>query len=189
MTSPRGVSKVFILYLLAVFLLIVSSPLFLTAQEERENDPWALIRMFVGKWRGATEGQPGSGTVERTYEFILAGGYLLERNVSTYPAQEANPEGEVHRHWSLFSYDRDRKKLVLRQFHDEGFVNQYVMAADPAEGRFAFDSEHFENFSNQWKARETYEILSEDEFVETFELAPPGMPYRVFSRNHFTRVK
>ena len=37
----------------------------------------------------------------------------------------------MHEHWSFFSYDRARKALVLRQFHQEGFVNQYVL--DTAE--------------------------------------------------------
>ncbi|MND02594.1 hypothetical protein D3C83_220290 [compost metagenome] len=51
-----------------------------------------------------------------------------------------------------------------------------------------FDSESFENFDNSWKARETYDFVSPDEFVETFELAPPGKPFEVYSRNRFRRV-
>lgn len=49
-------------------------------------------------------------------------------------------------------------------------------AEDP--NKIVVESEAFENFSNSWKARETYEFASEDEFVETFELAPPGKPYQ-----------
>ncbi len=45
-----------------------------------------------------------------------------------------------------------------------------------------FESESFENFSNSWRARETYEFISPDEFVETFELAAPGQDYEVYSR-------
>lgn len=189
MASRGAVPRILALCLLSALLCPVSSGLAVKTADEQENDPWDALRVFVGTWTGTTEGKPGSGTVERTYEFILGGSYLLERNVSTYPPQKANPEGETHRHWSLFSFDRDRKRLVLRQFHDEGFVNQYVMADDSSKARFAFNSEHFENFPNQWGARESYEILSENEFVETFELAPPGKPYRVFSRNHFTRTE
>jgi len=51
-----------------------------------------------------------------------------------------------------------------------------------------FESETFENFSNAWKARESYEFLSDDEFIETFELAPPDKSFQVYSRNHFKRV-
>ncbi|HEU4365084.1 MAG TPA: hypothetical protein VFT13_06415, partial [Candidatus Krumholzibacteria bacterium] len=88
------------------------------------------------------------------------------------------------------SYDRERKTLVLRQFHQEGFVNQYVLnAAESKPGKLVFDSERFENFDNRWKARETYEIRSVDEFVETFELGEPGKKLEVYSRNHFKRYK
>lgn len=57
---------------------------------------------------------------------------------------------------------------------------------DPAV--LVFESEAFENFSNSWKARESYEFLSNDEFIETFELAAPGKAFQVYSRNHFKRV-
>lgn len=33
-----------------------------------------------------------------------------------------------------------------------------------------------ENLNNAWRASENYEFLSDDEFVETFELAPPSQP-------------
>lgn len=37
-----------------------------------------------------------------------------------------NKKGEIHEHLSFISYDKARKLLVLRQFHVEGFVNQFV---------------------------------------------------------------
>lgn len=33
------------------------------------------------------------------------------------------------------------------------------------------------DFSNNWKARETVDFGSDDQFVESFELAPPGKPF------------
>jgi hypothetical protein len=78
----------------------------------------------------------------------------------------------------------------LRQFHQEGFVNQYVLSASESRpGRLVFVSEVFENFDNSWRARETYEIRSPDEFVEIFELRAPGKGYEVYSRNTFKRAK
>jgi len=151
-------------------------------------DPWAPIRMFEGEWKGTSEGEPGAGTVQRWYEFVLGGRYLYERNVSTYAPREGNPKGEVHHHWSFFSYDRARKRIVLRQFHMEGFVNQYVMnQALSTPSRLVFDSERFENFSNTWRARETYDIASPTDIVETFELGAPGKPLQVYSRNRLRR--
>jgi hypothetical protein len=78
---------------------------------------------------------------------------------------------------------------VFRQFHAEGFVNQYVLEPAPAESRRSvFVSECLENLSEGWRARETYEVLGPDEFVETFEVAPPGKPFEVYSMNRFRRV-
>ena len=45
---------------------------------------------MVGEWKGTSEGQAGAGTVHRTYSFVLKDHYIYEKNVSTYPPQEAN---------------------------------------------------------------------------------------------------
>ena len=152
------------------------------------DDPWKPLRFLVGEWRGSSEGEPGKGTVRRTYTFVMNGRYLHERNISTYPRQERNPKGERHEHWTMFSYDRARKMIVMRQFHGEGFVNQYAMpaAGDNASG-FVFESEGFENLPAGWRARERYEVLSKDGFIETFELAAPGKDFQVYSRTQFRR--
>jgi hypothetical protein len=159
------------------------------AEGQAQPDVWQPVRFLVGAWEGTAEGQAGAGTVRRQYAFVLKDRYLHETNVSTYPPQAANKAGEVHEHWSFFSYDRHRKTLVLRQFHQEGFVNQYVLSApDSRADRLVFTSERFENFDNSWTARETYEIRSPDEFVEIFELRAPGKDFEVYSRNTFTRA-
>lgn len=54
--------------------------------------------------------------------------------------------------------------------------------------KLVFDSESMENVGT-WHARETYDIISKDEFIETFEMGRPGQPLHLYSRNHFRRVK
>lgn len=153
-------------------------------------DGWQPVQRLLGDWTGTSEGQAGSGTVSRNYAQVIGRRFIQEQNTSTYPPQEQNKAGEVHEHWGMFSYDKARKVLVLRHFHVEGFVNTYRQLRD-AEGadRLVFESENFENFSNSWKARETYEFLGDDTFVETFELAAPGKPFQVYSRTRLTRVR
>ncbi len=152
-------------------------------------EPWAPVQMFVGQWKGTATGQSGEGSVVRQYEFTLNQRFIYEKNTTTYPPQEKNKKGEVHDHVSYISYDKVRKLLVMRQFHVEGFVNQYALNKEASTTtRLVFDSENFENFSNKWKARETYDLLGTDEFTETFELAPPDKPFQVYSKNHFKRV-
>jgi hypothetical protein len=153
-------------------------------------DPWAPIRSLEGEWVGTAEGEPGVGTVHRSYQFILGHRFLQERNVSAYSPKDPKTPGELHEHWSIISFDKQRKKLVLRQFHQEGFVNQYVVVAEESTPqRLVFLSEAFENLDARWRARETYEVGSADAFTETFELAEPGKEFQVYSKNSFRRVK
>jgi hypothetical protein len=172
---------------LAWLLILLTGPLAMAA--DTQPDPWSPVRFMVGHWQGVAQGEPGKGTVERSYEFVLGGRFIEERNTSRYDAKSGKAQ-EVHLHRSFISYDKANKKLMLRQFHVEGFVNLY--AINPAAStptRLVFDSVSFENFSHDWKARETYEVISADEFVEIFELAEPGKDFKVYSRNHFRRSK
>jgi len=158
--------------------------------EDAKPDHWQPIRLLIGDWQGTVSGQAGVGTVSRSYEFILGDQFIHERNTSTYPPQETNPTGEVHHHLSFLSYDRKRKTLMFRQFHEEGFVILYALnPAASTSTSLVFESKHFENFDNSWKAKETYEIVSDSEFIEIFELAPPGKAFEVYSRNYFKRVQ
>lgn len=159
------------------------------AGKEAETSPFAPIQFLVGDWQGTSEGQPGTGSVKRTYRFVLGDTFLHERNVSSYPPQPKNTKGEVHEHWSFFSHDRARRTLVFRQFHQEGFVNQYVMAGGGPPGTVTFETEAIENVPAGWRARETYKMLSSDEFVETFELAEGDKPFAVYSTTRFRRTR
>lgn len=151
-------------------------------------NPWSAVQFMAGEWAGESDGEPGKGTVKRTYRFVLGDKFLHEHNVSTYPPQPKNEKGEVHEHWSLFSHDKARHMLVLRQFHQEGFVNQYAMTSGTPTGTVVFESEALENIHPGWRARETYQAVSPDEFVETFELAQAGGAYEIYSKARFKRV-
>ena len=170
-------------------LLAAIVPVLTFSADAPQPDRWAPVRFLVGTWEGTSEGEPGRGTVARRYDFVLGDRFIQERNTSTYAPQPKNAKGEVHEHWSFISYDRARKALVLRQFHQEGFVNQYVQRLqDSASTKLIFESEALENLDARWRARETYEVLGANEFTETFELAEPGKPFQVYSKNHFKRV-
>ena len=144
----------------------------------------------MGTWKGTGKGEPGNSELEREYKFVLNGKFLNVTHRSIYKPQEKNPKGETHEDWGYLSYDRVRKLYVLRQFHVEGFVTQYRFDPSKPDGKtFVFDSENLENLPAGWRARETYKILNDDEFVEVFELAQPGKEFSVYSENHFKRQK
>src|SRR5918992_384887 len=152
------------------------------------TDQWAPVRFLLGSWEGTSSGQPGAGTVRREYRFVLRDQFIEERHTSTYPPQEKNPKGEVHEHVSYFSYDRARGCLVLRQFHVERFVIQYLQEGDSSPGKLAFVSEAMENTPAGWRARESYIVHGPDEFEEVFELAQAGRPFEVYSRTRLKRT-
>lgn len=156
----------------------------------KKPSPWEPLRFFVGSWIGTGSGQPGISTVEREYSFILNDRFLEVRNKSTYLPQEKNPKGEVHEDRGLVSWDRARRRFVFRQFHIEGFVNQYLadtVAASPDS--IVFRSEAIENIPSGYRARETYRIMGPDEFVERFEMAEPNAEFAVYSESRFKRKR
>jgi len=175
---------------IAACLLVVISASIPAGAADPTPEHWQPVAPLIGTWSGTSTGSAGEASVQRRYVFVMGGRYIHETSTSTYPPQEKNKTGEVHEHWGMFSYDKPRKTLVLRQFHIESFVNTYRRAEPPAgsSAKLVFESESFENFNNAWMARESYEFPSDDELIEVFELAPPGQPWRVYSRTQLRRT-
>jgi hypothetical protein len=116
--------------------------------------------------------------------------FIQVTNKSTYPPQEKNPKGEVHEDTGFISYDKAAKKLVLRQFHVEGFVNHYVLESISEDRRkIVFVTVAIENIPAGWRGRETFELVNGDEFVETFALAEPGKDFVTYSETRFRRSR
>jgi hypothetical protein len=175
--------------LLAVALVLVGLPVL---QAQTAAAPTGLERLtpLIGRWEGTTQGQPGTGTVTREYTFALNSRFIRVVNRSEYPAQEKNPKGEVHQDEGFFSFDRAQKRLVLRQFHVESFVAQYLEDAEAARPEtIVFASESIENIPAGYRAKETYLILGADEIEEVFELAATGKSFEVYSRTRLKRIK
>lgn len=172
------------------FLLILLIPIIGMAQEGRKERTWDPFMFFIGTWKGTGKGEPGNSEVERQYQLILNGKYIQASHKSVYAPQEKNPKGEIHEDLGFLSFDRGRKQYVFRQFHTEGFVNQYRSESISEDGKvIVFISEGIENIPAGWRARETYKLLNADEFTETFELAEPGKEFAIYSQNHFKRQK
>jgi hypothetical protein len=170
------------------FLTVLAAPAVPSQESPAPADPWAPFRFFVGTWEGSGEGSPGAGTGVQTFEFILRGTFLHVRNKAVFDPQDKNPKGETHEDWGVFSYDKSRKTFVFRQFHVEGFVNQYVLEKSSADGKtFVFVTEEIENIPAGFKARLTYKILDADTFEQTFDLAAPGKDFECYSKGVMKR--
>lgn len=174
----------------AILALLIISPVLSFGQLTKQDSVWLPFKNMIGKWSGTSEGQPGKGKYERSYEIVLNNKFIEVKNKSTYPPSTNNPKGEVHEDKGFISYDKARKTFVLRQFHIEGFVNQYKIESISPDGKtIVFISEAIENIPTGYRAKETYQIINENEFTETFELAESGKEFEVYSKATLKRTK
>jgi hypothetical protein len=155
-----------------------------------QGDPWAALRLFEGKWEGPVTGKPGKQFSSREYKFELNGKFLSQRDKSVYEPKSPGAQTETREDFGFFSYDTNLKKIVWRQFHSEGFVNEYTLDSVSADAKsLDFVTVRIENLAPGWRAKKSYRILSADEIEETFSLAPPGKDFDVYTVARLKRVK
>jgi len=166
-----------------LIIVILSIPQLSAAQLSKTDSLWLPFNQFIGNWSGSGEGVDGKGLYERTYKLVFNKKFIELKNKSTYPPTKERPSGYVHEDLGYISYDKTRKTFVFRQFHAEGFVNQYVLETISPDGRtFTFVTEAIENIPKGWRARETYTFPSSGELVEVFELAEPEKEFELYSK-------
>lgn len=171
-----------------LFVLLVF-PLTIYAQIPHDS-LWAPMRYFVGSWSGVGEGESGVSVCERNYQWALNGNFIQVRTKSAYAPQEKNPQGEIHEELGYINFNNLENSFMLREFHVEGYVNEYKLESISEDGKkFTFVSFEIENIPVGWRAREIYEILNEDEYVETFELAAPGKDFSIYTKAIMKRRK
>jgi hypothetical protein len=172
-----------------LLLAAATAALCAAAHADPEEDTWARVRVSVGAWEGTASGQPGKGTSARTYSFELNDRFIVARNKSVYEPKKAGDKPEIHEDLGIISYDRNLKKLVSRQFHVEGFVNEYTLENAAPDGKsFEFVTQRIENIAPGWRAKESYRIISNDELEESFFLAAPGKDFELYSRTFLKRL-
>ena len=170
--------------MLLVFIVLL--PSLVVAQTEEIKDDWAALKFLEGKW---IDEKPGVSKVKQEYEFIFKGKYLQMRTKAVFEPTEKNPEGEVHEDLGIFSYDQFRKTFVFRQFHSEGFINQYILdKKDSATKELTFISEQIENAPEGTKAKVIFKFIAEDEIEQSFHVAWPGKEYACFALNKLKRI-
>jgi hypothetical protein len=170
-----------------ILVMTVMLPALLMTQTEKKQDIWEPMKFLVGHWEGKGEGKSGISKVNHDFGFIMDGEYLQMRTKASFEPQEKNPKGENHEDLGFFSYDRTRKKIVFRQFHIEGFINQYVLEDTSGEGELVFTSEQIENAPPGLKAKLSFKRLNADGLEVSFELAFPGREFDCYSLNILKR--
>jgi hypothetical protein len=171
---------------LALICLIGTTPL--VPAQNTASDPWSPLRFLVGEWRGTTTGEQGTGTVTRRYRFILSGLYLQEQSMANFPPQPRHTDGSVFSDASFLWHDKAQKAILFRLIHQEQFNGTFVLSTTQSRPtKLVFESQQLESPPVTWKARETFELISPTEYIETFEVAEGDKPFAVRSRIQFKR--
>lgn len=170
-------------------ILLIMAVVFTTGQLFAQENPLERFDRLMGKWQGTGEGFGGSvSEIDSEFNWVMNKRYVEVKNHSEFEPTPQNPEGEVHDDWGMISYDRARKAIVFRQFHVEGFVNQYVLNDSLSnEKTLVFESEVIENFVPGGKARWTIKIVNENEIETVFDLAMPGQEMVCYGTNRLKR--
>lgn len=172
--------------ILWVFALL---PALAYGQMSKSDSLWLPLVPLIGQWSGTGEAPEGKGKYERTYQFVLNKKFIELRNKSVYAPSKESPKGYTHEDYGLISYDKARKTFVLRQFHTEGFMNQYVLERISPDGKtIVFVTESIENIPAGWRARETY-VITGNTLTEAFDLAEPGKEFAPYTSAQFTKVR
>jgi len=129
------------------------------------------VMFLLGKWTGEGTGVGGTAHVEHIYEPVIRGNFIQMRTVSV----DSLGQKEIHEDWGFFSFDSDRKELILRQFLSEGFVNTYFLEKSD-EKSMVFTSESTESAGGV-KARLRFDKIDSENYELELELAPPGKDF------------
>ena len=147
------------------------------------------LQILVGEWRGVGDGKWGNNSAERKYTWVFAKTFIHGFGRSVYPKQDRNKTGESHETLDMYSFDDQRKTIVLRQFDNESFVTTYYLnlEASTAES-LVFEAEHLENVPLGWRARVTFHFKGSDEFHEHFDLDTAKGWYERYLTTRFLKV-
>ncbi len=170
------------IYYIAIFLTLWSVKI----QAQHKFQPFEQL---IGEWKGTGAGfSNNTSVIKSSFQFCLNKQYIEVKNESVFAPTEKNTTGEVHQDWGLISYDKQRKLFVFRQFHVEGFVNQYILNQEiSTPEKLVFETEMIENFVPGGKARWTIIIKSSTEIETIFDLQMPGKEFVCYGTNNLNK--
>jgi hypothetical protein len=164
-----------------VLSLILLNIFFLSAQENNLE----RFKILVGDWEGTGTGFGNStSTITASYKFVMNKKYMEVTHESNFKPTEEKPNGDHHIDHGFISVDKIRKKIIYRQFNNEGYVNQYLLNEElSSENELIFETEIIENFPPGGKARLTIKKISEKEIETIFDVSFPNKEYACFGIN------
>jgi hypothetical protein len=89
-----------------------------------QDDPWAALRFLEGKWEGVAKASPERESARASTASISTAPHCPPATKSIWEPKIAAAKPEIHEDFGMYSYDKLQRKIGLRQFHAEGFVNE-----------------------------------------------------------------
>ena len=154
-----------------------------------QNNVFEQFDYLLGNWAGTGSGFGNeTSKIESEFKSIMKGKYIEVMNDSKFKPTEKKPEGEHHIDKGIISFDKVRKLIVFRQFHIEGYVNQYTLNDSlSSDTVLVFETETIENFMPGGKAKWTIKKIAENQIETIFEVSFPGKEYTCYGRNKLTK--
>lgn len=154
-----------------------------------QENPLQKFDFLIGNWEGRGTGFGSSKSVIYSeFTHVLSDNFVNVKNHAEFEPSSQNPKGEIHDDWGIISYDKQRELYIFRQFHNEGYYNQYVLNDSlSTENSLVFETEFIENFVPGGKARFTISIINNSEIETIFDVGFPGQDMACFGRNLLKR--
>lgn len=155
-----------------------------------QND-LARLENLIGTWEGTGTGFGNSKSViSAEYSWLMNKQYIKVKHHSEFEPTDQNPEGEIHDDMGIISFDKSRKVVVFRQYHVEGYFNEYVLNDSiSSPEKLIFETERIENFVPGGRAKFTIKLIGKDEIQTVFDVGFPGREMACFGTNNLKRVE
>ncbi|MFV0590064.1 MAG: hypothetical protein ACK5M7_01650 [Draconibacterium sp.] len=167
-------------------LLIIA--LFIVASVHAQN-PLQRFERLSGSWQGTGEGFGNSkSNITAEYNWLMDKQYIEMKHHSEFAPTAQNPKGEIHDDFGVVSFNKDRGIVIFRQYHSEGFFNEYVLnESESNDSTLIFETERIENFVPGGRARFTIKFIADNEIETVFEVGFPGKELVCFGTNRMKK--
>jgi len=170
-----------LLFLAALIIIMISA---------HAQQPLSRFENLIGRWEGTGTGFGNStSVVTAEYIWILNKQFLEVKHHAEFEPTDQNAEGEVHDDLGIISFNKERNVVVFRQYHNEGYFNEYVLndsLSSPTQ--LIFESERIENFVPGGRAQFTINVQGTDKIQTVFDVGFPGREMACFGTNELKKV-
>lgn len=153
-----------------------------------ENDSLAQLDWLLGEWRGYGIVGKDMNTIYKRFYYDLAKVFFVERTTAMFPPSKPTTEYEIHQDLLFYYPDQASGKIKSKGFYVEGYVSSAIVEIAKNGDVITIESTQIENGPRGMAVRDKIMRQSEDEFKSTFEIARPGMDFKLSQKHTMRRM-